>query len=127
MRRLFFGLLWACSFAVAVPAEAATGRVIKVLPHLLDLEGRHALSPSLYDRDAYQAHLRQHPSECSGMRFDVQWRSKATADAPLKLRVEVRGVVREGKPQETVLEQPVVFKGWLSQWNSSLFTGAEYA
>ncbi len=39
---------------LAFPAAgAASARIAKVLPQLLDLEGRHALSPSLYDRDAY--------------------------------------------------------------------------
>src|SRR5258707_15359678 len=118
MRRLLIWLFLGCFSAISLPAWAETGRIIKVLPHFLDLKGRHALSPSLYERDAYQAWLRQQPSECSGMRFDVQWASKGAGSAPLKLRVEVRGVVREGRPQQAALEKPVVFKGWLSQWNS---------
>jgi hypothetical protein len=126
MRRLFFWLLLSCLFTVALPAGAATGRVIKVLPHFLDLKGRRALSPSLYERDAYQAWLREHPAERSGLRFDIQWKARGAADAPLKLRVEARGVVREGRPQQAVLDQQVVFKGWLSQWNSAALTGEDY-
>ena len=41
MRRslIWFPLL--CLLAAAISADAATGRVIKVLPHFLDLQGRH--------------------------------------------------------------------------------------
>ena len=47
-----------------------------MLPHYLDKEGRHTLSPSLYERDAYQAILRQNPEKRGGMRFDVQWKAR---------------------------------------------------
>jgi len=36
-------------------ADAVTGQVVKVLPFLMDQQGRIAVSPSLFDRDAYQA------------------------------------------------------------------------
>ena len=63
-------------------ASAATGRVVKTLPHFLDLEGRNSVSPSLYDRDAYQAQLRLHPELRSGIRFDILWRGRArTSDS----------------------------------------------
>jgi len=82
---------------LAIPAagkaeEEASGdaRILKVLPHLLDQKGRHTLSPSLFERDAYQAHLKDHPEEVSTLRFDVNWRLKIRTDAKLKLRVEVR-------------------------------------
>ena len=48
-------LILAFCFMLCAGAAAATGSVIKVLPQFLDLKGRTALSPSLYDRDAYQA------------------------------------------------------------------------
>src|SRR2546425_9231499 len=79
--------LW-CSVASAVAAPA---KVIKVLPHYLDREGRHALSPSLYDRDAYQAVLRRNPEQRSAIRFDIQWRARAASSDNLKLRLELRG------------------------------------
>src|SRR5262245_7382197 len=75
---------------VAMSAGAAPARIIKVLPQFLDLEGRHALSPSLYDRDAYQAELRAHPEKVSGLRFAVQWNTGM--DSTLKLRIELRGI-----------------------------------
>ena len=58
-------VLLACS---GLAVQAVAGKVIKVLPEYLDREGRHALSPSLFDRDAYQAQLRWHAEERSGVR-----------------------------------------------------------
>ena len=55
MRRLLTVLALFASFA---SFAAATGEVVKVLPFLLDTHGQIAKSPSLFDRDAYQAYLR---------------------------------------------------------------------
>src|SRR5690349_20263207 len=92
------------AYLVCLPASAATGRITKVLPHLLDLEGRHALSPSLYDRDAYQARLRQHREQVSGIRFDVQWKAKGPVSAQLSVIVEMRGVLEGTEPKQYVIE-----------------------
>lgn len=120
-------LIFALCFMVCAAASAATGKVIKVLPQFLDLKGRHALSPSLYDRDAYQAYLRQTSiTNVSGMRFAVQWKaSGASADA-LKLRVEVRGITHGEVPPKIVLEQPVKSGAWFSHWASLPLTGDNY-
>src|SRR5947209_19036064 len=85
-------------------ANAATGRVTKVLLYLLDLQGRNALSPSLYDRDAYQARLREHRNQVSGIRFDVEWKTKGEAAAPLSVIVEMRGMVEGIEPKQYVIE-----------------------
>src|SRR2546430_443195 len=53
----------------AFNAEAATPRIIKALPHLLDTEGRHTLSPSLYQRRAYHGFLRKKPGKSSWVRL----------------------------------------------------------
>ena len=117
-------LLLCLGFWVATSAMAAeSGRIIKVLPQFLDLTGQNARSPSLYDRDAYQAYLRQHTNEISGMRFAVQW--KAHASTPLKLRVELRGIVAGKRPREAVLETDV-HPAWFSHWASVPFTGDDY-
>ena len=102
-------------FAPALRAEDPTAKIIKVLPHLLDRDGRYSLSPSLYERDAYQAVLRKNPEKCSGLRFDIQWKAKSVAGTVLKLRVEVRGS-KSAKP--LVLEQPVRRNHWYNRWNS---------
>lgn len=112
MRRLILILL--LCFTMCAAASAATGSVIKVLPQFLDLKGRSAISPSLYDRDAYQAYLREHTNDISGMRFAVEWKAHGTGD--LKLRVEIRGVAQGDLPPNLVLEQPVKPGIFFSHW-----------
>jgi hypothetical protein len=124
MRRPIVFLTLVYLLAVA-SASAATGRVAKVLPHFLDLEGRHALSPSLFDRDAYQAFLRQHPEQRSGIRFDVQWKVRGQGNAPLKLRLELRGTAEGALPSRAVLETSVR-PGFFSRWTSLPLTGENY-
>jgi hypothetical protein len=126
MRRWFIWLLLASGLAVAWSAQAATGRVIKVLPQFLDLRGRNSLSPSLYERDTYQAHLRDHTNLCSGVRFNVQWKAKGHAAAPLKLRVELRGVAHGDFPKQLLLEKPVQPGGRFSHWTEVNLLGQEY-
>ncbi len=97
-------------------------RVLKVLPHYLDLEGRHTLSPSLYERDAYQAILRRSPEKCSGIRFDVEWKAKGYPTDKLKLKVEIRA--NKDKDTKTiVLEKPVQPKGWFEYWAAITWDG----
>src|ERR1035441_8014948 len=104
------------SRAAAAPAAKA-GRVVKVLPLFLDLKGHDAISPSLFDRDAYQAYLRQHTNEISAIRFDVLWKASNLKDAKLKLRAELRGMGEHGLPRQAVLETevtPAFFRSWTS-------------
>jgi hypothetical protein len=100
--------------------------VIKVLPHFLDLKGRASLSPSLYDRDAYQVELREHPEKRSGIRFDMQWRTRGAVWSDLKLRVELRGVAQGEAPKQMVLERDLEGGGWFSRWTSMTLVGQEY-
>jgi hypothetical protein len=118
--------LWLFLLSVPCLSRAATGRVIKVLPLLTDLQGRVAISPSLYDRDAYQAILRQHPEQRSGIRYDIQWKSKGPVWSQLKVRAELRGVAKGNLPKELVLEKDVEPGGRFSRWSSLLLTGADY-
>src|SRR5687767_192398 len=75
--------------AFALTANAQSEKIVKVLPHFLDTKGRASISPSLFDRDAYQEVLRTSPKKRSGLRFGVQW--KASYFPSLKLRVEAKG------------------------------------
>jgi hypothetical protein len=133
MRRVLMAISILCLLATALPAgteptpakTAMTGRVIKVLPHFLDLKGRHTLSPSLYDRDAYQAQLRAQPEQRSGIRYDVQWKAKVPGDAKLTLRVEMRSDARGKTPVLKTLEKEVKPRGF-SRWTSIPFTGDDY-
>ncbi|MCX6925387.1 MAG: hypothetical protein NT154_19585 [Verrucomicrobia bacterium] len=112
--------------AVALSAPAATGRVIKVLPQYLDLKGRNSLTPSLYERDQYQALLREHTNECSGMRFMVQWKTKGQPATPLQLRLELRGIARGDYPKQLILEKSVQPRGRFSHWAQFDLLGEEY-
>jgi len=126
MRRLFFWTFVLCSLAVNPQTFGATGRVIKVLPHFLDLKGRAALTPSLYDRDAYQVVLREHPEKRSGIRFDMQWKTKGPVWSDLKLRVEIRGVAQGDAPKQMIFERDLEAAGWFSRWTSMTLAGQEY-
>ena len=121
-RYFIFVFLLAATFS----AVAATGRVTKVLPHFLDLKGRHSLSPSLYDRDAYQAQLRQHPEQRSALRFDVLWRATGVK-TKLKLRAELRGTAHGNLPRQTTLETELDPKlAGRSRWSKVKLAGEEY-
>ena len=126
MRRSFILVVAALLGIATFSADAATGRVAKVLPHFLDLKGRHSLSPSLYDRDAYQAQLRQHPEQRSALRFDVLWRARG-ANGKLKLRAELRGTAQGNLPRATTLETEVeTGKSSVSRWTSLTLAGEDY-
>ncbi|HZQ46851.1 MAG TPA: hypothetical protein VFC07_07570 [Verrucomicrobiae bacterium] len=128
MRWLLILLLWVLTSGSA--GAATEGRVLKVLPQLLDKKGRNSLTPSLYDRDAYQAFLRLHPAQISALRFAVQWKAKAPESEALKLRVEIRGMAHNLAPGElpraTTLEQTVHQHHWFSHWASVNLGAEEY-
>jgi hypothetical protein len=121
MRRFLILVLLA-----AVPlAYGAEGRVIKVLPQFLDKKGEASLSPSLYERDAYQFYLRNHPRERTALRLAVQWKAKDTGAGELKLRAELRGLESNTFHAMTI-EQPVKKKGRFSNWSSIKVEGQNY-
>ena len=125
MRRLMISLLLLGSLSAAFAGDAVTGRVVKVLPFFLDLKGHEALSPSLFDRDAYQASLRRHADQCSAIRFDVLWKASKAGNVELKLRVELRGIGQNGMPRQATLEQAVV-PHFFRHWNSLTLGGGDY-
>ena len=94
---------------------SAASRISKVLPHLLDKQGLHTLSPSLLERDAYQAQLRSNPDQCSGIRFDVKWSNgnhKTKTGSLLKVQVELQ---TSASIKPIVLSQPIKLNrsgGW---------------
>ena len=117
MRRILIALLMLGSFASwrSLGEDAPSGRIIKVLPFYLDLQGREAKSPSLFDRDAYQAYLREHTNEISAIRFDIQWKATKAPDENLKIRLELRGVGDQGMPMVKTMETnapPGIFHDW---------------
>jgi hypothetical protein len=125
MRALLIWLLTLGLLATAHAADAVTGRVIKVLPLLLDLKGRTALSPSLFDRDAYQAQLRQRTNEISAIRYDVLWSARNAGENKLKIRVELRGVGPASRPKFKTLETEAT-TGFFRRWTSLTLGGDEF-
>jgi hypothetical protein len=123
---LRFALLFL--FALSVPAETVvSGRVLKVLPLFLDLKGRTSVSPSLLERDAYQAQLRDKPALRSGLEFAVKWRASGPPETQLTLRLEMRGGRPGQLPTQTTLEQTLTPKGGLfGAWTSVPLIGKEY-
>jgi hypothetical protein len=117
MRRLLMILLLLGSLPAVFAGDPISGSVVKVLPLFLDLKGHDAISPSLFDRDAYQLYLRQHTNEISAVRFDVLWKASNAKDLKLKLRAELRGVGAGGLPKQTVLETEVT-PGFFRSWTS---------
>src|SRR2546423_5310473 len=126
MRRFVICLAVLFALATGLPVQGATGKVMKVLPQFLDLKGRSSISPSLYDRDAYQAHLQQHPQERSAMRFEVEWKSRSPVWEALKLRLQMRGVAQGNFPKTLALEIPVEPSGWFGRWDSIPLTAEQY-
>ena len=112
---LFLWIIFCASSAVA-----GNSKIIKVLPTFLDQAGHIARDPSLYARDAYQAHLREHPDLRRGLQFDVQWRGRGAGE--LKLRIELRGVLRS-KITTATLEKSVTHQGWFANWSKLQLTG----
>jgi hypothetical protein len=109
--------------ASSTSLHAATARLVKVLPQFIDHQGRVALNPSLYERDAYQAQLRTHPEERGGLRFAVQWKSRDTRK--VRLRVELRG--NRGKNGTTaMIEEDVKHRGLFGSWSIVTLTGDRY-
>jgi hypothetical protein len=110
---------------LGVAARGESGKVLKVFPQYLDLEGRHTLSPSLFARDSYQFYLRVRPRERSGLRVAVQWKTKGDDGSNLRLRVEMRGL-RGNTLRAKTLEKPAVKNGWFNHWTEVRLTGADY-
>jgi hypothetical protein len=105
---------------------AAEGRVVKVLPEFFDSKGRHALSPSLYERDAYQVIMRKDRSKRGGLGLEVQWKAKNVDWNNLKLRAEMRGLVGDTIRNVTI-EEPAKKSGLFGNWAELKIDRADYA
>lgn len=115
-------IAFAFILVLATAANAQKVEVLKVLPHYLDPKGRASLSPSLFDRDAYQAELRAEATNRSAIRFDVNWIGRGFDE--LTLRVEAKGGTPR-QPKTLVLEEKVR-PGYFSKWSSFKIAGDEY-
>ena len=126
MRALVILLLLLGLSAESRAADAPTGRVFKVLPLLLDLKGRAALSPSLFDRDAYQAQLRMHTNEISAIRYDVLWSAKNSGDDKLKVQLELRGIGATNNLPKFKTLTAGAKPGFFRKWTSLTLDGDEF-
>lgn len=106
-------------------AAAASGKIAKVLPHHLDAKGRNAISPSLFDRDAYQAHLQKNPDLRAGIRYDIQWRARS-ATGEVKLRLELRGLAQGKEVRTRTLERVVDPGKGSARWTDLALTGDDF-
>jgi hypothetical protein len=120
------GWLLALSLVLALPLGAeVTGKIVKVLPHHLDNAGKHTLSPSPFDRDAYQFLLRNDPKLVSGVRFDIRWKAKQAKSARLKLRLELL-TTTSTKSKPLVFDLPVAAKSGLGRWTKIPVVGQDF-
>ena len=124
MRRLLV-ILFLLAVLPAFADAPVKGRIVKALPLLLNLQGHDALSPSLYDRDAYQVYLRLHTNEISAIRFDVLWSAKNSTAVKYKIRAELRGVSTNGTPSLQTLQQDVK-PAFFRRWTSLTLDGEDY-
>src|SRR2546426_5926419 len=93
------------------------------MPQFIDSQGRVALNPSLYERDAYQVYLRRHPAERGGLRFQVQWKSATLRQ--VTLRMELRGnKAKQGT--SLTLEEPIEHRGLFNSWSTITLRGEPY-
>ncbi|MEO6183133.1 MAG: hypothetical protein ABIP71_08580 [Verrucomicrobiota bacterium] len=123
MRLIKLAVILALAFALNNSTHAASPSIKKVLPQFIDAKGRNSLSPSLYERDAYQLLLRNHPEQRSGLRFAILW--SAPRGKALVLRVELRGA--KGDNLDTIkLDASVKKMGWFSRWSSLELRGEDY-
>ena len=125
MRALLIFLASLGLVVAAHAADAVTGKIVKVLPFFLDQQGRDATSPSLFDRDAYQAFLRENTTNISALRFDVLWKATKSPDEKIKIQVDLRGVGDGGVPKLKTLAADVV-PGTFRKWTTIPLAGADY-
>src|SRR6266576_74175 len=104
--RILFLFFCAASLGLSMRAADSNLRISKVLPHLVDKKGRHSVSPSLFERDAYQGWLRHHPEEVSTLRYDFQWKGDVASSDPITVRLETRGS-RSDLRHPSVFESPL--------------------
>lgn len=107
-----------------LPLLAAEGRILKVLPFYLDAKDRTALSPSLFDRDAYQALLKRKPELRKALRMDVHFKT-AAASTNLQLRIDLR-CNREGQITNSTHVVSVTRTGVAGRWKSVKIEGEAF-
>lgn len=124
---LIVGSVWGVAWAVPAAPGLVEGHVQKVLPQLMDEKGRCTVSPSLFDRDAYQAYLSKNPGKVSGIRYNVRWKARHAEGTKLTLRVELRGMFEGKFPRQATLEQTFDGAASIRRWTELELRGEAYA
>ncbi|HEV2696284.1 MAG TPA: hypothetical protein VG347_25590 [Verrucomicrobiae bacterium] len=112
-------------FVALASYGADPGKVVKVLPFFVDKDGNIAKSPSLFDRDAYQAYLHVHTNEVNGIRYDVLWKTSKVEGEKVAVRMELRGALDGNLPKTKTLETEAA-PGKTGDWTEVKFVGDEY-
>lgn len=127
---LWLALAVGCSHQ---PSRSPEARIIKVLPSLLDAEGRASIHPSLYERDAYQAFLRKESDKVAGLRFDILWKARpglrGGQTQPLVLKLELRGSSQGGAARggnTVVVERPIAGSQAGRRWSQVVLGPDEF-
>ncbi|MGB9601621.1 MAG: hypothetical protein ACP5MG_14280 [Verrucomicrobiia bacterium] len=107
----------------SISVLGAEAKILKVLPHYLDKEGKHSIYPSLFERDAYQYYLRRNPEKCYGIQFDVQW--KALKPDGLKLKIEMRGS-KDNAARVFTIETPLKKETFFGHWMRVKVDGEQF-
>ena len=110
---------------VAPVVRAGEGAVLKVLPQFLDKKGEHALSPSLYERDAYQHYLLVHPAQRAALRLAVEWKARNVDWSQVKLRAEMRGLTNNVTRTITI-DKPLQKHGRFASWTEVRLEGDDF-
>ena len=97
-----------------------------MLPHYLDDQGRHTLSPDLFQRDAYQEYLFQNPEVVSTVRYDAFWGAFASKQGPDTVRLDLRGT-RNGEPTDHSIEAAVADNRRGRKWVGVTVSPEDYA
>ena len=116
--------LFVQGLAMASPPIVNSIRIKKVLPHYLDKQGKHTLSASLLERDAYQAQLRASPAKRGGLQFDILV-SALPAETIYTLRIEARGS-QNANPTQITLDRPLTGKDRLHRWITLTLSEADF-
>ena len=111
---------------ISLSASSSEARVVKVLPTLLDRNGKNSLSPSLYERDAYQAILRKSKELVSALRFDVQWKAPTATSKTVTLRLELRATAHSDSAP-LVFDQEVHVKKHGTRWSRMILDKETYS
>ncbi len=121
--RVLFSLLFTACLGLSLSATESGFRIVKILPHFLDKKGRLSLSPSLFERDAYQGYLRHNTNEVSTMRYDFHWKGGPPKSDPVTVRLEIRGSRSDLRHPE-VFQTPLVRS--LGKWAFIAIPSEEY-